>query len=240
MRSEVGVVLPCLQPTPSRCSRWETKRAPAPGAFSLGVNPSRRGRGDLSITEVEGTQKDHRVHPPSSGSTCCVPADPAPGSVPAPGKARAALPAEPVPTTGSSRCLQEVPPPLCCSLAPAPALPWSHLSLGAGRGGAAHLAAHPGGFPGGTGASKGVLVPCTGVLLAKTGCKSPQVVLKVEQSAERSYAHMDPSSNDVFNPFFPIPVSLGCGVSISGVQPGCSSTNIGSFLSSWVPVGFSS
>lgn len=69
MRSEVGVVLPCLQPTPSRCSRWETKRAPAPGAFSSGVNPSRRGRGDLSITEVEGTQKDHRVHLPSSGSS---------------------------------------------------------------------------------------------------------------------------------------------------------------------------
>lgn len=71
----------------------------------------------------------------------------------------------------------------------------------------------------------------------KNGVQAPQVV---EQSAERACAHMDPSSNDVFNPFFPIPVSLGCGVSLSGVQPGCSSTNISSFLSSWVPVGFSS
>lgn len=161
--------------------------------FPWGVNPSRRGRGDLSITEVEGTQKDHRVHPPSSGSTCCVPADPAPGSVLAPGKARAALPAEPVPTTGSSRCLQEVPPPLCCSLAPAQggvtALPWSHLCRGAGRGGAAHPAAHPGGFPGGTGASKGVLVPCTGVLLAKTGCKLPRLWSNQQKGPVLTWTH---------------------------------------------------
>lgn len=51
---------------------------------------------------------------------------------------------------------------------------------------------------------------------------------------------MDPSLNDDIKNFIIIPVRLGGGVPIPGVKPGYSSTNISSFLSSLVPVGFNS